>query len=124
MGRKRAEPPAVALTPPRAARLYRLLTLLGHGPQPRPALLRKLKLDVRGFYRDLEALRGLGIEIHPDAQARYGLTGELDDALAHLPFPDPGLSVGDALQLSNGASPAHRRLRRRVNDFLGNSRHD
>src|SRR4051812_40096121 len=122
MGRKRAEPPAVALTPSRAARLYRLLTLLGAGPQTRPILLRKLKLDVRGFYRDLEALRSFGIEIHPDELARYGLATDLDDALARLPFPDPGLSVRDALQLASGASPAHRRLRQRVNAFLGNSR--
>jgi hypothetical protein len=122
MGRKRAEPPAVALTSSRAARLFRLLSLLGTGAQPRPILLRKLKLDVRGFYRDLEALRGFGIEIGPDSQSRYGLAGNLDDSLARLPFPDPGLSVRDALQLAAGSSPAHRRLRRRVNAFLGNSR--
>jgi hypothetical protein len=124
MGRSRAEPAAVALTPARAGRLYRLLTLLGTGPQTRPLLLRKLKLDVRGFYRDLEALRGYGIEIHPDEQARYALAGDLDEALAHLPFPDPGLSVRDALQLASGTSPVHRRLRQRVNAFLGNSRHE
>lgn len=122
MARKRAAPAPRALTPARAARLYRLLTLLGAGPQPRPILLRKLKLDVRGFYRDLEALRRYGIGISPDEHTRYVLAGEVNDALALLPFPDPGLSVRDALQLATGTTPAHRRLRQRVNAFLAGPR--
>ena len=40
------------------------------------------------------------------------------DALARLPFPAPGLNVRDALQLAKGESPAHRKLRQRVNAFL------
>lgn len=118
MGRKKAAAAPPTLTAPRAARLYKLLTLLGEGPQPRPRLLTRLKIDVRGFYRDLEALRGLGIEISPDPHNKYTLSGELDDALARLPFPDPGLNVRDALQLANGTTPAHRKLRQRVNAFL------
>ena len=118
MGRKKAEAAPVTLTAPRAARLYRLLTLLGDGPQTRRFLLSRLKLDVRGFYRDLEALRALGIEVAAGIDNKYALVGPLDDALARLPFPDPGLNVRDALQLANGTTPAHRKLRQRVNSFL------
>jgi hypothetical protein len=117
MGRKKAAAP-VTLTPQRASRLYRLLTLLGAGPQTRATLLRRLGLDVRGFYRDLEALRGLGIEVAPDPGNKHALLGELDDALARLPFPDPGLNVRDAQLLAEGNTPAHRKLRQRINSFL------
>ena len=119
MGRKKAEPAPVSLTPPRAARLYKLLTLLDAAPQARRQLLFRLKLDVRGFYRDLEALRALGIQITTRPDTRYALTGDLDDALEKLPFPDPGLNVREALTLSAGTTPAHRKLRRRVDAFLG-----
>jgi predicted DNA-binding transcriptional regulator YafY len=118
MARKKAGPPPAALTAQRAARLYKLLTLLGEGPQTRRLLLNRLKLDVRGFYRDLETLRGFGIEVAPGFDTRYTLAGSVDDALARLPFPDPGLNVRDALQLANGTSPAHRRLRQRVTAFI------
>jgi len=120
MARKKVGPPPAALTAQRAARLYKLLTLLGEGPQTRRLLLNRLKLDVRGFYRDLETLRGFTIEVAPGFDTRYTLAGSVDDALARLPFPDPGLNVRDALQLSNGTSPAHRRLRQRVSAFLQN----
>lgn len=116
MGKK--SPAPAALTAPRAARLYRLLTLLGGGPQTRRQLLSRLKLDIRGFYRDLEALRALGIEVAAGADNKYLLAGDVDAALARLPFPDPGLNVRDALLLANGPTAAHRKLRQRVNAFL------
>lgn len=113
------KPPApAALTAPRAARLYKLLTLLGGGPQTRKLLLTRLKLDIRGFYRDLESLRGLGIEVAAGPDNKYVLAGDLDAALSRLPFPDPGLNVRDALLLANGPTAAHRKLRQRVNAFL------
>lgn len=118
MGRKKPTPAPAALTAQRAARLYRLLTLLGDGPQTRRTLLTRLKIDIRGFYRDLEALRGLGIEVVTTPDNKYALLITLDDALSRLPFPDPGLSVRDALQLCNGPTAAHRKLRQRVNAFL------
>lgn len=119
MGRKKVDASTVTLTPLRAARLYRLLTLLGGGPQTRNFLLRRLKIDVRGFYRDLEALRQLEIDIAMTGdETRYALVGALDDALAKLPFPDPGLNVHDVLQLSIGSTAAHRKLKQRVNSFL------
>ncbi|MBX9627782.1 MAG: hypothetical protein K2X82_28550 [Gemmataceae bacterium] len=115
----RIKPPApAALTAPRAARLYKLLTLLGAGPQTRRHLLTRLRIDIRGFYRDLEALRGFGIEVLARPDAKYLLEGGLDAALARLPFPDPGLNVRDALLLANGPTAAHRKLRQRVNAFL------
>jgi predicted DNA-binding transcriptional regulator YafY len=125
MGRKKVDASTVTLTPQRAARLYRLLTLLGGGPQTRNFLLRRLRLDVRAFYRDLEALRLLGIDIvSAGDETRYTLVGDLDDSLAKLPFPDPGLNVRDALQLANGSTAAHRKLKQRVNSFLNGPRSD
>lgn len=123
MGRKKVDASTVTLTPLRAARLYRLLTLLGGGPQTRNFLLRRLKIDVRGFYRDLETLGLLGIDVTSAGdETRYALVGDLDDALAKLPFPDPGLNVRDALQLANGSTAAHRKLKQRVNSFLNGPR--
>ena len=118
MGRKKAPAAAGTLTPQRAARLYRLLTLVAGAGQTRRTLLARLKIDVRGLYRDLDAIRRFGIDVVAAEEARYVLTGDLDDALARFPFPDPGLNVRDALQLSNGNTAAHRKLRERVNEFL------
>jgi hypothetical protein len=118
MGRKKVEAASVTLTAQRAARLYRLLTLLGDGAQTRQQLLRRLKLDVRGFYRDLESLRGLGIDIHSGDDNRYSLLSNLDDAFARLPFPDPGLNFRDVQQLAKGDTAAHRKLKQRINTFL------
>jgi biotin operon repressor len=118
MGRKKkVEALSLTLTAQRAARLYRLLTLLEDGPQTRQQLLRRLRIDIRGFYRDLESLRELGIEILTDDN-RYGLLGKLEDALARLPFPDPGLNFRDVQQLAKGDTAAHRKLKQRINSFL------
>src|SRR5262245_27003202 len=59
----RVSPALKAVTDERARRLARLLQLLGAGPQTRAALTRHLRLDVRGFYRDLELLRAAGIAV-------------------------------------------------------------
>lgn len=116
MGRTRTD--AGHLTPHRATRLFKLLTLLGAGPQPRDALLRKLKLDLRGFYRDLNQLRTIGVGVAVNG-TKYHLTGELDDALAMLPFPDPGLSFYDALVLSRGSSGPHKKLKKQYDVLVG-----
>src|SRR5437660_3084356 len=97
MAKKRkptAKPSATAITPERAARLYRLLALLGQKPQTRAALAARLKLGVRGFYRDLVVLREVGVEVRL-VEGRYVLTGGVRDAQARLPFPDPGLTLGE-----------------------------
>ena len=118
MGRKKPTPAPITLTAQRAARLYKLLALLGEGPLTRRSLLSRLKIDVRGFYRDLEALRGFRIEIGLGLDNRYALPLKLDEALARLPYHDPGLSVRDVLQLCNGSTAAHRKLKQSVSSFL------
>ncbi len=120
MGRKKVEELAATLTGQRTTRLFRLLTLLGDGSRSRQQILRKLKVDVRGFYRDLEVLRGLGIEVHTGENNHYSLHLDLEDALARLPFPDPDLTFRDVQQLAKGDTAAHRKLKQRINTLLGN----
>jgi len=114
---KSKQPPKIAaaapVTPERAGRLYRLLRLLGRKPQTRGGLEKTLKLGVRGFYRDLEALRLADIEVLLK-DGHYLLVGKLDGALGRLPFPDPGLTLGEATELARGRSKAHRKLQRQV----------
>jgi predicted DNA-binding transcriptional regulator YafY len=112
---------AITLTAQRAARLYKLLMLLADSSQARRTLLVRLKLDLRGFYRDLEALRTLGIDLQLGTNNRYSLPYDLNLVLEKLPFPDPGLNVRDVLQLVNGPTAAHRKLKQRVIAFLGSS---
>jgi predicted DNA-binding transcriptional regulator YafY len=118
MGRSRPHDSNATVTRQRAGRLYRLLTQIAETWRARQSLVNRLKVDPRGFYRDLELLRSLGIEIETDGD-RYRLVGTLDEACARLPFPDPGLSLRDALQLANGRGDAHRKLQSRINSFLG-----
>jgi hypothetical protein len=119
MAKKRAPSPVrslPALTFQRAARLYRLLTFLGSGPQTREALVRRLGQGVRGFYRALEALRHLGVRIDL-AGGRYSLSQDVDEAAGRLPFPIPTLSLGEARQLARGRTAAHRSLASRIKAF-------
>ena len=122
MGRNKTHEPSPALTAQRAARLYRLLALITGTARTRPMLLKKLKVDLRGFYRDLELLRALGVEVHSSGD-KYELVGGLDESLARLPFPDPGLSFREALDLANGQSQARQKLRSRINSFIGTNGH-
>lgn len=121
MGRKKQATPEVHLTPARATRLYKLLGALSTAPQTRMALRRKLRIDTRGFYRDLEALRKLGIEIAADDDGRYNLSGTLEDALSRFPLPDPVLNVREAMQLVNGVASAQNKLKRKIDAFLKGS---
>ena len=104
----------------RAARLYRLVTMLGEKAKPREFLLRKLRVDVRGFYRDVEFLRDLEIDI-TTTDGSYVLSSELDDALGKLPFPDPGFSVRDAMHLLNGSSAVKKKLKKKLEAVIGPS---
>lgn len=99
-----------ALTVERAARLCRLLRLVSTRNQTRAALLQRLKLDVRGFYRDLKLLREVGIVVEL-LKGKYTLKGDAEEAIERLPFPDPHLTLGDARQLARGRSAIHRKLR-------------
>ncbi len=86
-----------------------MVQLLSGGPQTREGLARRLKLDVRGFYRDLDLLRSSGVAVTLEA-GRYSLDQDAADALARLPFPDPHLTLGAARALAKGRSSAHRAL--------------
>jgi predicted DNA-binding transcriptional regulator YafY len=110
MTSKKSDAPAGAVTAERAQRLFRMLNLLGRGPQTRVALIRKLRLTIRGFYRDLEALRDIGIEVKLHAN-RYHLQDDLALSLDRLPFPDPNLTLGEARQLGRGRSAVHRKIK-------------
>lgn len=117
MGKQRKSPGAASakpqerasVTPERFTRLYRFVKLLQSGAQTRSAIVKKLKFDVRGFYRDLELLRESGIEIEY-ANRRYALTGDAQGALGKLPFPDPMLTLGEAEALARGRTALHKRL--------------
>lgn len=110
-----------AVTPERAKRLYRLLRLLATGPQTRAVLMKRLRLDVRGFYRDLELLRASGIEL-PLFKRRYTLGMPGDEATDRLPFPDPRLTLAEAVQLAKGRSAAHRKLRGQIARIVSTTR--
>ncbi len=117
MAKKRnATPAATSVTAERAARLHKLLTLLGKGPQTRTTLTRRLKLGVRGFYRDLDVLRKFGISVDL-VKRRYALSDNLADALERLPFPDPGLTLGEARQLAKGRTKAHKKLKDQISQI-------
>lgn len=102
----------------RAERLYRLLQLLRLGPQTRSSLTRRLRIDVRGFYRDLELLRAAGIFV-PLRDRRYMLEGGVATATDRLPFPDPHLTLGEATRLAKGRSQAHRKLKEQIACIMG-----
>ncbi|SRR5579871_5188373 len=121
MAKKRSKPspPAAKMvTAERAARLYRLLKLLGQKPQTRDTLQKRLKLDVRGFYRDLELLRSSGIEL-PLVEKRYVLQEPVAAVINRLPFPDPHLTLGEAIQLAKGRTQAHRKLKGQIEQIQG-----
>ncbi len=106
-----------SVTAARVARLYRLVKLLAAGPLTRPVLLRRLGLNQRGFYRDIELLRAVGIRVRPEG-GRYILDTTFEAALERLPFPDPRLTLGEAQQLARGRSAAHRAMQQRVNQIV------
>ncbi len=99
-----------SVTQDRAGRLFRLLTLLSDGPQTRTSLTRRLRLGVRGFYRDLEVLRSVGIQVAL-ANGKYAIQEDAARAIERLPFPDPNLTHGEARQLARGRLPANKKIR-------------
>jgi DNA-binding transcriptional ArsR family regulator len=108
--KRTAVPSAKSVTAERAVRLYRLVQLVGRRPQTRAELMRRLGLDIRGFYRDLEALRQVGIVLALRKQ-RYALAEDAAQASARLPFPDPGLTVGEAAELARGRTAGSRKIK-------------
>jgi len=108
-----AKPANAKVTLQRAARLYRLLDMLGKGPQTRAVMIRRLRLGMRGYYRDLVILRAVGIIVEL-ADGKYYLKEELAAAQERLPFPDPSLNLGEARQLAKGRSRAHKKIREQL----------
>jgi hypothetical protein len=113
MAKKRSDAGHASVSAERAGRLFRMLTLLGAGPQTRVALTRRLRLAVRGFYRDLEVLRAAGIEVTLN-NGKYALVEAASAAIDRLPFPDPGLTLGEARVLARGRSDAHKKIRQQL----------
>ncbi len=121
MAKQRKKPPESeqrAVTAERAARLYRLLHLLATAPQSRDSLKKRLRLDVRSFYRDLELLRSAGITV-PMREGYYALDEKVSVATALLPFPDPRLTLGEVAELARGRSPTHRKLKAQLAEITG-----
>ena len=111
------------ITRDRAVRVCKMLALLSDGPKHRETLIRKLKLNERGFYRELELLRSHGITVDPDG-SKYYLMSDLDTALAKLPVPDLKLNIREALILAKGSTSAHRKLQSHLNQLLGMKQSD
>jgi predicted DNA-binding transcriptional regulator YafY len=99
------------ITEERASRLYHMIVEMDAGPQQRTGLMRRLKVGVRTFFRDLDLLRECGIDVEASENG-YILNMTEDEALSRLPFPDPELSFGDIVQLMRGRSQVHRRLKK------------
>lgn len=118
MARKPTSDNRRAVTAARVARLFRLLQLFASGPVVRAAVVKKLRINQRGFYRDVEVLRGFGIDLCAGEEG-YELVGGFDAALDLLPLPDPHLTLGQAQKLARGASPAHRTLRAHIHRITG-----
>ncbi|HWG41988.1 MAG TPA: HTH domain-containing protein [Gemmataceae bacterium] len=113
----KSTPTAAGVTPERFVRVFRMVQLLAGGSQTREAIARRLRVDVRGFYRDLDLLRSSGVIVNLEA-GRYSLTQNVDDALAHLPFPDPRLTLGAAQALAKGRGLAQRALAETIANVL------
>jgi predicted DNA-binding transcriptional regulator YafY len=110
---KSRQSPAAEKTPgvtlERAVRLCLLIRMIAGTGLTRAALLKRLKLDVRGFYRDLETLGKIGVVVEMK-EGKYTMRGDPITALLLMPLPDPQLTLGEAQQLSKGRSAAHRKL--------------
>ena len=99
-----------AMTPQRASRIYRLVTLLTDDQMGRRTLVSRLRVGVRTFYRDLSYLRVRQVRVDA-AGDRYAIRGGLTDALGKLIFPDPKLSFTEAMQLAKGRGSGARKLK-------------
>jgi predicted DNA-binding transcriptional regulator YafY len=100
----------------RAARLYRLLELLDKQARPRSQLLRRLRVGMRTYYRDLNLLRTWGIETHFE-HGKYQLADSLAECLKRLPIPDPQLSFAEARSLAATRTSGGRKLKKLLKDL-------
>lgn len=110
--------PVVQITLNRAARLHRLVTILGEGPRARDFLLANLRIGLRTFYRELDLLRRCGVKVRLEKK-QYRLHGTVAQAEGRLPFPDPQLSFAEMAELASGESEASKRLNQLLESVLG-----
>lgn len=103
-----------AVTLERATRLFRLVEFLAAGVRTRRAILQRLRIDIRTFYRDLELLRDCQISVTLKRR-KYTLETEASAARLALPFPDPSLTLGEAQVLAKGRGKVHKKLRDLLN---------
>lgn len=101
--------PATHITLARAARLHRLVSILGAQPRTREQVLSELAIGLRTFYRELELLKKVGVKVRLRGKA-YELQTSLDEAEGRLPFPDPQLSFSEMEELAQCPCEAGRRL--------------
>ena len=94
----------------RAHRLHRLVNLLSKSPMTRDSAAKKLRVDVRSFYRDLNIIRRIGLTVTL-SDGKYRVVDPLSEALERLPFPDACLSIGEARFLARGRNPVHRKMK-------------
>jgi hypothetical protein len=76
-----------------------------------------LHVGVRGFYRDLKLLHNVAIVVRLE-EGRYTLEGTVKEVVGKLPFPDPGLTLAEALLLAKGRSRAHRKLKEQIRQVM------
>ena len=94
----------------RAARLYRLLTILAESARSRQQLIKQGRAGMRTFYRDLSFLETCDIKVQM-TDGRYELASSLQESLEKLPFPSPELTFADVIELSRGKGKASQKLR-------------
>jgi predicted DNA-binding transcriptional regulator YafY len=108
-----------SVTVERASRLAKLLKLTASKtPKTRDDLILRLKVNVRGFYRDVKLIRECGVQLSAEKD-KYHLTEDLSSAQGKLPCPDLGLSVSDLQSIARGSSDTHKRIQRLLLDILG-----
>jgi predicted DNA-binding transcriptional regulator YafY len=91
--------------------------IIGHASQNRETLARRLGVDIRGFYRDLDLLRKAGVSVTL-RDGRYSLADNVLQAVDRLPFPDPHLTLGDARLLAKGRAKTHQQLKAQIKQFI------
>lgn len=72
-------------------------------------LLNTLRIGLRTFYRETELLQRVGIRVR-FREKRYEMATRSEDAVARLPFPDPGLTFAEVRELARSQTAAGRRL--------------
>lgn len=105
------------VTAERAARLLRLVMLVKARPQKRDFLCRQLSVDVRSFYRDLLLLRKWRIKVRMRNRC-YELDMDTQKVYSLVLFPDPYLSLAEAIQVAQGRTPAHRKLKKLIDRIV------